>query len=42
MKRLAFLFLTPLLLVCSCDDWFGVDWPQDDTPESYVDTLSTR
>lgn len=38
MKKFISLFVFPLLLVCSCDDWFGVDWPQDDTPESYVDT----
>ena len=39
MKRLAFLLLIPLLLVCSgCDDWFEILFPDDDTPESYIDS----
>ena len=38
MKRLAFLFLIPLLLVCSsCDDWFEFLWPEQGTSESYID-----
>ncbi len=39
MKRLAFLFLIPLLLVCSGCDWFEYFFPEDNTtPESYVDS----
>jgi len=38
MKRSAFLFLIPLLLVCSCDDWFEFDWTGEDTPGAYTDT----
>jgi hypothetical protein len=37
MKRSAFLFLIPLLLICSCDDWFEFDWTGEDTPGAYTD-----
>lgn len=42
MKRSAFLFLIPLLLICSCDDWFSdwldSPWTENDNIENYVDT----
>ena len=43
MKRLAFLFLIPMLLLCSsCDDWFSdwldSPWTENDNIENYVDT----
>lgn len=37
MKKFISLFVIPLLLVCSCDDWFGIDGPDDDSPGSYTD-----
>ena len=38
MKKFISLFVIPLLLVCSCDDWFEFDWTGEDTPGAYTDT----